>query len=1747
MVYPEYSQSKKAEQNSITDKYLLDKQKEIKFDSVTPQEAENIKQLASVYSFAPAGLLTELGKNGLNVQQAEPYVLSYVNSYANDGRTIRNNARDYQLSNAGIYNWMQTLESAGKRAAQDDRNVLERTKGQFKKFVQVASTGMAAYPQFVSRLLKTYMIARGEAIKKSVAEGQDISYIKNGEEYLDLTKAFTNPVFMKEFLNQVKPEYTSGKEDLTKDFIPFLDGGPAFEKAGPSALTIGFEQFGDKFFDLERPGDESGLGNSWFPYFGSGSEAWDESNRRGQLYASFKGSAFSATTEAQPVTAGGLVAGEFVDANTNAYRNISGAIDGLLFIRGDLANKLQGISQSTRQRYKTFGLIKEVGKDGVTRLRTVNREKAINYFLKSDEGGQIMKAWSENLNDTNLIVKNFTPEMSQDLIRASYLTTPKQKEQAVRNAFEKWVFSDPKGMPSMPQGYKWNKTVESIGLNKIFNNLSNNKEKEKARRLWGDWTPKDTFVWQNQAEVIENTRRFIINSRIPATQGNKLLSSFVNATLQNTNPGIGYTTQKQVFNKILDAAGEAMTEAKERPDVIESFLDITKGNLKGFSTENVGSYWVSDILSWHNVKTATQKGIQGIEGVFPGQRAKLNDLGKQIVIDGQPQKVPTPHLAQQLLKESITVPDMRSIRNSTGRVSKGIRNMELAYGKKIAQGIDKYFDKDFVATGWFEKSRIIDSPRLATRSLINLMWGVQKGIWTPLQLITRIAFPVRITGDGQAKLAADGYPSLFKHPMEYFGLLLGKNNKTLSGEVVTKTEAFGRVSRDNTRLYFGDNVIENLKKGYDKYAIDDAFTNPKLKKQYLTAVLEEIKLLNLGKLTNIVADNLLKNVSESTLAKRLFRGDLDNLRLDYQTSLLDDNMTPGNALSTYEKTLAYVDTLYQRVKEVTNDPAILKFIASGSDTLEIVNKKGVTESLKIIDVPQGSTISEMFQTVKRQGIDDKKFYKYLENSFDELRPLIEQELSKPGGKPVFMGFPLVQQGRPSLKLTDIKEAQNQIKKVLDAAVTALFEFPAGIERAFNRSPLYRTVRSKTYGDAYFLMDDATQKEFVKSLNKLPKMFTTKIKNDKFIKGMEKFFDLNAMNKSTKEIILEAIEESKTKKPPTGTQLFTSLEEVETFVDARALFIHNNLLFNLSERGYFADVTRLMYPFMGAYIEQATTWTGVLSRNPFAIRKAGLVVNGAEQEGWINEGPNGEKYFTYPWIGPAVEENYFYDQSEKIKINASAPLQAINMVTQGSGPGAGPYIQIPAGLYIPDKPEFDLLQKHFNPFGVKVTDAESFKKFGKTYLLPSYMVKAITAWTEGEGVFADEYLWNTHLVQTAKALAVTGSYINDAGEIVSVMNDAGGLDQDKLLEGAKEVGTQTLLVRAFNQFYLPAGYSYDYRLRTDAQIVKDYGEFFGEDVELGIDGEGYLRFSSIMSVYNNLKTVFDGNDEAAILAMTEILGANWLESEEGIEPLTYLTRGSSYNEAGIRSTSEDGFNWERNNSNLEEHIPDIFGLFAPAPMPGADYSYEARFAQRRKGNILKLTAEEWIEESQKIAGGRMWSYQTLLKEQEVGRELTMPEKGKIFEMVDTMFPNWYVKSVTLSQDVTRWNELEQAMGIDVRGKDKLPKDILKQIQESPLYKPLKEYMDVREATLVEIGKIKGTTNKYGNVASQHYYLKNTMLTQPYRKNLQKIGERLSYQSAEFAIFWNLIGSKELNKEYYEDREGNIISVLEELED
>ena len=106
-----------------------------------------------------------------------------------------------------------------------------------------------------------------------------------------------------------------------------------------------------------------------------------------------------------------------------------------------------------------------------------------------------------------------------------------KRTQAILDSWDKWILRE--GMPNMPQGYMWKKTVNNIGMNKILNNLVDPKEKNVARRLWGDWTPNNGTVWADQAGSIEWIRRVLKNGRVPAQEADKLLLEFAEATMKN--------------------------------------------------------------------------------------------------------------------------------------------------------------------------------------------------------------------------------------------------------------------------------------------------------------------------------------------------------------------------------------------------------------------------------------------------------------------------------------------------------------------------------------------------------------------------------------------------------------------------------------------------------------------------------------------------------------------------------------------------------------------------------------------------------------------------------------------------------------------------------------------------------------------------------------------------------------------------------------------------------------------------------------------------------------------------------------------------------------------------------------------------------------------------------------------------------------------------------------------------------------
>ena len=106
---------------------------------------------------------------------------------------------------------------------------------------------------------------------------------------------------------------------------------------------------------------------------------------------------------------------------------------------------------------------------------------------------------------------------------------------------------------------------------------------------------------------------------------------------------------------------------------------------------------------------------------------------------------------------------------------------------------------------------------------------------------------------------------------------------------------------------------------------------------------------------------------------------------------------------------------------------------------------------------------------------------------------------------------------------------------------------------------------------------------------------------------------------------------------------------------------------------------------------------------------------------------------------------------------------------------------------------------------------------------------------------------------------------------------------------------------------------------------------------------------------------------------------------------------------------------------------MFGLFAPAPEVGADYSYEAAFNQRRKGNTYKLSADEWLVEVNKINGSRMYSYLTTLEEIEKGRPLTKKERG------DTLFSGMPKRRITkVVRQTCSGDDISKILVLNTRG-------------------------------------------------------------------------------------------------------------------
>jgi hypothetical protein len=378
---------------------------------------------------------------------------------------------------------------------------------------------------------------------------------------------------------------------------------------------------------------------------------------------------------------------------------------------------------------------------------------------------------------------------------------------------------------------------------------------------------------------------------------------------------------------------------------------------------------------------------------------------------------------------------------------------------------------------------------------------------------------------------------------------------------------------------------------------------------------------------------------------------------------------------------------------------------------------------------------------------------------------------------------------PGSRLVHVKDgAASDVIRMYDQAVETAFNTLMSRPTNFlSRSPAFQQFYWKRNAEMIPMMDPETQQQAIRVAREtgLP---------SKLIKQMEQ-----------------------RAKSGSGS---LNVADADTVAKAFALDSTRRLLYDLTDRNQFFDVTRVIFPFGEAWKEVATTWARIATvDNPVALRRAQQVVTGlrsadsdGDGEGFFYTDPQtGEEMFNYPFSGWINEKLTGMPGAFK------APAQGLNIFATSVIPGVGPVVQLSVGRIIPERPEWDQARELILPFGEKDTSggiAESF--------LPAWLQKWRTAM--GKNSAGQDRMFANTVMHMSRYLVSTGEYSMDSPE-----------EQDRLLNAATSRAKRLFAIRGAAQFFAPSPPSPEFVAKDkngDAllsiRMVEEYRKLQDED-------------------------------------------------------------------------------------------------------------------------------------------------------------------------------------------------------------------------------------------------------------------------------------------------------------------------------
>lgn len=760
---------------------------------------------------------------------------------------------------------------------------------------------------------------------------------------------------------------------------------------------------------------------------------------------------------------------------------------------------------------------------------------------------------------------------------------------------------------------------------------------------WASKVPNDGVRPENPEESLRQLHLSAVNAQIPKVERYEVLGR-----------AMGAETPGDWLNVVDDFAGKVA-----RHEVTENGLspEWAKAATRAFGSEHdkLGhAYFIDEIT--------------GNEG--------FNPLG---IVNGHGVSLPHPHLPSEYISTGIPLPNPQTIRRLTKRwggltarldsradewadkASDLRRQIDAGTASPDAAAQVASFERHAKGLRVLSKGKGYADVMVGGRMLLeeekNLI-KIEKGLvnrgmqaWRTARLF-RPAWGVRVAGEGQLRLWANGFASIFSHPTAALGVILGANPDSRLGRTLARVGSIP-ISPDDP---IGKRLLAKLGQGADDWlgayraapgggSFKDELAEEMADalNQRFSAVYESNDLpQNLGRVTSHMYDTT--SIGEPLYSQGVVE-ELLRLRENPITreaartgssQALTDWLRRGEGRGTWQRVWKPTATFRE------SPEATPKIVGEMTDQeLEVATRIWAETFVERVGaVTQGD--ARLMGAVSGQPLGEvpvnATHFRELRDGIDEL---VEQGWEGPR---------YVKVARPP---KDAKQGANLIDRMM-------WNFMPKPDNFLNRNPVYRMARWK--------------------------------RTEELIPAMSPQAKARVIHNAETEANVPAKVIARMKATPASTARDAlTLKEAEELSKAFGLQTVRDILYDLSERHQGWDQLRVMFPFGEAFQEVTTRWLKYVGENPKIARRLSQGLTQGEASGAFTDGPYGDTVFSY---GPV---NYLTEKTLGVPIPVGGSLSGLNIIGNGL-PGVGPAVQIPAALLIPDTPDLDFVYKFIFPYG-----------------------------------------------------------------------------------------------------------------------------------------------------------------------------------------------------------------------------------------------------------------------------------------------------------------------------------------------------------------------------------------------------------------------------------------------------------------